>query len=105
MKLLRRLRFFFAFAFSVFSAGLAYAHPHVWVTMETEVELGNSKEIIGFRHKWTFDEMYTKFAVEGLYTNGDGIYSEEELKPLAKTNVEAMKESSISHSLSSETRK
>jgi len=92
MKLLRRLRFFFAVVFSVFSAGSAYAHPHVWVTMETEVELGDSKEIIGFRHKWTFDETYTSFAVEGLDANGDGLYSEEELKPLAKTNVEALKE-------------
>jgi ABC-type uncharacterized transport system substrate-binding protein len=36
--------------------------------------------------------MYTKFAVEGLDTNGDGIYSEEELKPLAETNVESLKE-------------
>ena len=59
--------------------------------METEVELGDSKEILGFRHKWTFDEMYTSFAVEGLDANGDGLYSEEELKPLAKTNVEALK--------------
>jgi ABC-type uncharacterized transport system substrate-binding protein len=92
MQLLRRLRFFFAVVFSVFSAGSACAHPHVWVTMETEVEMGDSKEILGFRHKWTFDEMYTSFAVEGLDANGDGLYSEEELKPLAKTNVESLKE-------------
>ena len=60
--------------------------------METEVELDDSKEIIGFRHKWTFDEMYTSFAVEGLDTNGDGIYSEEELKPLAEANIESLME-------------
>jgi len=92
MKLLRRLRFFFAVVFSGFSAGSAYAHPHVWVTMETEVEMGDSKEILGFRHKWTFDETYTSFAVEGLDANGDGLYSEEELKPLAEANVESLKE-------------
>ena len=92
MKLLRRLRFFFAVVFSVFSAASASAHPHVWVTMETEVEMGDSKEILGFRHKWTFDEGYTSFAIDGLDANGDGIYSEEELRPLAKENVEALKE-------------
>jgi ABC-type uncharacterized transport system substrate-binding protein len=60
--------------------------------METEVLLGPGNEITGFRHKWTFDEMYTSFAVDGLDTNGDGIYSEDELKPLAQTNIEALKE-------------
>jgi ABC-type uncharacterized transport system substrate-binding protein len=77
---------------AVLWTGIAFAHPHVWVTMETEVVLGPDKEITGFRHKWTFDEGYTNFAIDGLDTNGDGIYSEEELKPLAQTNIEALKE-------------
>ena len=71
--------------FTVLSTGIAFAHPHVWVTMETEVVLGPDKEITGFRHTWTFDEGYTNFAIDGLDTNGDGVYSEEELKPLAQT--------------------
>src|ERR1700741_2704028 len=70
----------------------AAAHPHVWVTMQTEVEFGPNKEIVAFKHKWTFDEYYTEFALTGLDTNGDGIYQPEELKPLADTNVEALKE-------------
>src|SRR5208282_2576930 len=74
------------------SAGIASAHPHVWVNVETEIVTGPNQEITGFRHKWTFDEMYSEFAVQGLDTNGDGIYSADELKPLAQTNVEALKE-------------
>ncbi len=74
------------------STGFAFAHPHVWVTMETEVLLGPNKEIAGFRHKWTFDEGYTNFAIDGLDANGDGKYSEDELQPLAQTNIEALKE-------------
>jgi ABC-type uncharacterized transport system substrate-binding protein len=74
------------------SAGVVSAHPHVWVTVQTEVELGPNKEIIGFKHRWTFDEFYSEFAVQGLDANGDGVYSEEELRPLAQTNVEALKE-------------
>jgi ABC-type uncharacterized transport system substrate-binding protein len=70
----------------------APAHPHVWVTMQTEVEFGPNKEIVAFKHKWTFDEYYTEFALTGMDTNGDGIYQPEELKPLADTNVEALKE-------------
>lgn len=74
------------------SAGVASAHPHVWVNVETEILTGPNQEITGFRYKWTFDEMYSEFAVEGLDTNGDGKYSRDELKPLAQTNVEALKE-------------
>ncbi len=73
-------------------ANSASAHPHVWVTVETQVEFGPNKEITGFKHKWTFDEYYSEFAINGLDTNGDGIYSKEELQPLAQTNVEALKE-------------
>ena len=74
------------------SSGAARAHPHVWVSVETELQTGPNQEITGFRHKWTFDELYSEFAIQGLDINGDGIYSEEELKPLAQTNVEALKE-------------
>jgi ABC-type uncharacterized transport system substrate-binding protein len=70
----------------------ASAHPHVWVNVETELMAGPNQEITGFRHKWTFDEFYSEFAIQGLDVNGDGVYSEEELKPLAQTNVEALKE-------------
>ena len=72
-------------------AAPAFAHPHVWVTVETTV-LFEQGSIAGFRHKWTFDEFYTAMAVEGLDTNKDGIYSREELAELAKVNIDGLKE-------------
>jgi ABC-type uncharacterized transport system substrate-binding protein len=36
--------------------------------------------------------MYTAMAIEGLDTNGDGIYSREELAELAKVNMDGLKE-------------
>jgi ABC-type uncharacterized transport system substrate-binding protein len=92
MRFFQQLKLALILLLVALPAGMACAHPHVWVTMETEVLLGPGNEITGFRHKWTFDEMYTSFAVDGLDTNGDGIYSEDELKPLAQTNIEALKE-------------
>jgi ABC-type uncharacterized transport system substrate-binding protein len=92
MRYFHKLKLSLVFLFAVLWTGIAFAHPHVWVTMETEVLLGPGDEIAGFRHKWTFDEGYTSFAIEGLDTNGDGVYSEDELKPLAQTNIEALKE-------------
>jgi ABC-type uncharacterized transport system substrate-binding protein len=68
------------------------AHPHVWATVRSEIIFGPDQRIIGIRHAWTFDEFYTAMAIEGLDTNNDGIYAKEELAPLAKVNVESLKE-------------
>jgi ABC-type uncharacterized transport system substrate-binding protein len=68
------------------------AHPHVWVTVETEVVFNARNAITGFRHKWTFDEAYSRFAVEGRDLNNDGVYDRDELKELADVNVESLKE-------------
>ena len=73
------------------SAMPAMAHPHVWVTVETTV-LFDQGSIAGLRHKWTFDELYTAMAVEGLDTDKDGKLSREELAELAKVNIDGLKE-------------
>jgi ABC-type uncharacterized transport system substrate-binding protein len=65
-------------------AGAAHAHPHVWATVRSEIILNADHQITGVRHSWTFDEFYSAMAVQGLDTNGDGVFSEEELKPLAE---------------------
>jgi len=67
------------------------AHPHMWVTVETTV-LYDKGTFTGLREKWTFDEYYTAYAIEGLDKNHHGIYDREELSELAKVNIEAMKE-------------
>ncbi len=74
-------------------AGLAgaQAHPHVWVAVRSEVVFGPEGRILGVRHAWEFDEMYSAFAVQGLGKNGKPP-SREELAPLAKTNVESLAE-------------
>lgn len=69
----------------------ARAHPHVWVTVETTVQYEQGT-VVGLIHKWSFDEMYTAMAIQGLDANGDGTYSREELAELAKVNIESMKD-------------
>jgi ABC-type uncharacterized transport system substrate-binding protein len=72
-------------------AGGASAHPHVWVAVRSEVVFGPDGKILGVRHAWEFDEMYSAFAVQGLGKNGKPP-TREELAPLAKTNVESLAE-------------
>lgn len=69
----------------------ASAHPHVWVSVDTTVVVEKGA-VVGFRHKWTFDEFYSAMAIDGLDTNKDGIYSREELAELAKVNIDGLKE-------------
>ncbi|HYD15318.1 MAG TPA: DUF1007 family protein, partial [Hyphomicrobium sp.] len=57
-----------AVAFALSTAPAA-AHPHVWVTVETTV-LYDGGKITGLQHKWTFDDMYTAMAIQGLDANG-----------------------------------
>jgi ABC-type uncharacterized transport system substrate-binding protein len=73
----------------------ARAHPHVWVTVETEILHDARDNITGFRHKWTFDEFYTSFAIQGMDKNNDGKYDREELKELAEVNITSLKEFSF----------
>jgi ABC-type uncharacterized transport system substrate-binding protein len=72
-------------------AGTAQAHPHVWVTMK-ETVLYDQGTITGLQQAWTFDELYTQQAIEGLDKNGDGKYDRDELKELAQVNIDGLKE-------------
>ncbi len=48
--------------------------------------------ITGVRHAWTFDDMFSTYALQGIETKTKGVYTREELAPLAQTNVESLKE-------------
>ncbi len=71
---------------------VAFAHPHVWVTMRSELVYGPDGSVTGVRHAWTFDDMFSAFATQGIDSKQRGVFSREELEPLAKTNVESLKD-------------
>jgi len=48
--------------------------------------------ITGVRHAWTFDDMFSTYALQGIESKKKGVYTHEELAPLAQTNVESLKE-------------
>jgi ABC-type uncharacterized transport system substrate-binding protein len=73
-------------------ASAAQAHPHVWITAVSELIYAPDGSVTGVRHAWTFDDMFSAYAVQGLEAKTKGAYSREELAPLAQTNVESLKE-------------
>lgn len=70
----------------------ADAHPHMWVTVKAELLFDQSKAITALRYAWTFDRAFSDFAIVDSDKNQDGIYTREELAPLAEVNVVALKE-------------
>lgn len=86
------LRILLAALLSLGASGLVQAHPHVWVTMQTELVYAPDGSITGIRHAWSFDDMFSTFATQGLESKEKGKFTREELAPLAKVNVESLKE-------------
>ncbi len=70
----------------------ASAHPHVWITAASELIYAPDGSITGVRHAWTFDDMFSTYALQGIEAKNKGAYTREELKPLAQTNVESLRE-------------
>lgn len=76
----------------VLAAGAAMAHPHVFVVVKSELIYAPDGTITGVRHAWTFDDMFSTFATQGLASKEKGVFTREELAPLAEVNVGSLKE-------------
>jgi ABC-type uncharacterized transport system substrate-binding protein len=70
----------------------ASAHPHVWVTMNSDLIYSQDGSVTGIRHAWTFDDMFSAFATQGIEAKKRGEFTREELAPLAEVNVTSLKE-------------
>ncbi len=73
-------------------AAPAFAHPHVWVTMRSDLVYAPDGTITGIRQHWAFDDMFSTFATQGLESKEKDKFTREELQPLAKVNVESLKD-------------
>ncbi len=89
---IRRAALALAGLISMAAAGPAAAHPHVFVDARAEIVFDKAGEVTAVRHIWQFDEAFTAFAIQGLDANNDGKLSDDELAPLAKVNVDSLKE-------------
>jgi ABC-type uncharacterized transport system substrate-binding protein len=76
-------------ALALLAAAPAQAHPHVWVTMKSEIVYGADGAATGVR---TFDDMFSTYATQGLESKEKGKFTREELASLAQVNVDSLKE-------------
>ena len=70
----------------------ADAHPHVWVTLHSEILYAADGSMTGVRHAWKFDDMFSAYALQGIHHAKKGQYTREELASLAQLNVGSLKE-------------
>jgi ABC-type uncharacterized transport system substrate-binding protein len=87
------LRILVGLAMALFAtAGVARAHPQIWVTMKSEVIYAPDGSVIGIRHAWSFDDMFSTYALQGIEHRKNGVYTHEELAPLAEANINSFKQ-------------
>ena len=60
--------------------------------MKSELVYGADGAATGVRHAWTFDDMFSTFATQGLDSKEKGKFTREELAPLAQVNINSLKE-------------
>ncbi|MGH9777347.1 MAG: DUF1007 family protein, partial [Candidatus Acidiferrales bacterium] len=70
----------------------AVAHPHVRIDTAATLHFDGQQRLVGLEARWAFDYAYTYYAIEGFDADGDGIYSTEELAPLAEENLAKLPE-------------
>jgi ABC-type uncharacterized transport system substrate-binding protein len=74
------------------ACSIACAHPHVWVSVKSELVYAPDGSVTGVRHAWTFDDMFSVFATQGIESKKKGEFTRGELAPLADVNVSSLKE-------------
>jgi ABC-type uncharacterized transport system substrate-binding protein len=79
------------FAFGLGVAAPASAHPHVWVTVKSQIAFTPDGKVSAVIHDWVFDEMYSSFATQGLAPAGQ-LVKKEQFAPLAKENAGGLAE-------------
>ncbi len=80
-----------ALAVGLAAATPASAHPHVWVTVKSEIAFSPDGKVSAVVHDWVFDEMYSSFATQGLANPGE-LVKREQFAPLAKENAGGLAE-------------
>ena len=67
-------------------AAPASAHPHIWITMKSQIAFTPDGKVAAAVHDLVFDEMYSPFAAQGLAKPGD-LVTRKQFAPLARENA------------------
>ena len=80
-----------ALGWGAWAGGAAQAHPHVFVDAEAALVIGGNGTLERIEYVWTFDDMYSAFAMQGAPRSG-GAPTEEALAQLAEELVKKLED-------------
>ena len=80
-----------AVALACLASGAALAHPHVWITVRTQIMFTPDGKVGSLVHDWVFDEMYSAYETQGLAPPGQ-LVPRETFAPLARENAGGLAE-------------
>ncbi|WP_420547717.1 DUF1007 family protein [Curvivirga sp.] len=66
---------------------MSYAHPHAWIDLQSSVVFNDEGQVEGLKLRWTFDALYTGFALSGVKRDEDGNLDKTFINELAKENL------------------
>jgi ABC-type uncharacterized transport system substrate-binding protein len=78
-------------AIGLAAAAPASAHPHVWITVKSQLAFAPDGKVAAVVHDWVFDEMYSSFATQGLAPAGQ-LVGKDQFAALAKENAGSLAE-------------
>ena len=73
----------------------AAAHPHVWITDVTTFVF-EGRQLVGLRHRWTFDEFFGSFVIEEHDRDGEAGSTRRRPQRYAKPRSTISRSSTIS---------
>ncbi|MBV1701369.1 MAG: DUF1007 family protein [Hyphomicrobiales bacterium] len=72
--------------------GASLAHPHILVEARAHITLDAQGRITAVENIWDFDKAFSAFAIQGYDSAHNGLPTRADLQPLAKINMESLKD-------------
>ena len=71
-------------------SSLSVAHPHMWIDARVDLILNDQGELARVRQAWTFDDMFSSYAIHGLSLDSKRQPKQEDLDAIAADWIEAL---------------
>mgnify|MGYP002280063111 CR=1 FL=1 len=71
-------------------AAVSQAHPHMWIDAELDLQFDAQGQLVAVAQEWTFDEMFSSYAKQGLSETADRVPPQAELDKIAADWMSAL---------------
>jgi ABC-type uncharacterized transport system substrate-binding protein len=79
-------------ALAVANCGSVSAHPHILITVRSEIVYAAEGQATAVRQSWTYDPAYSGFITRGFRSSGRSELAQDELAGLAKSQIDSFAE-------------